>query len=155
MKAASERNLLSCPPTSRAWIITQDRADHTMEPDKRPCNWSVWWGRPWLWLFLCRQLVACLTDYICKWFGKPPSMEDGERVSYYTTWTPLMIIDTHGAQICPRVICTLLNLQWTHSGNDKAHYHNYCTSTVWLSTIVDPAWGLERQHFLSVAAGYY
>lgn len=57
-------------------------------------------------------------------------MDDGkDRVAACKALSPLMVIDTHGAQICPGVICTLLNLQWTHSGNDKAHYHNYLHST--------------------------
>lgn len=36
-----------------------------------------------------------------------------------------MVTDTHGTRVCPGVICTLLSLQWTHSGDDKAHYHDY------------------------------
>lgn len=43
----------------------------------------------------------------------------------YEAKGPLNAADTHAAQIWPRVTWTLFNLLWTHSGDDKAHYHRY------------------------------
>ena len=51
-------------------------------------------------------------------------MDDCEERVAPQALNPSLETDTSVAQIYPGVTCTLLNLQQTHSENDKAHYHS-------------------------------